>query len=375
MRPVDCIGTFPLVNASRVLQLHEYALFLTLGISEFDVRRVLVDPGSSTDLLQMSAYKQMGYSPSALENPGMKVVPFTYYQMVRYLIEEGQVDLLGSQLATCQCYQVALDFRHPTSEEAPNKDTFAWTHSDMFGIPPSMASQSLMSHPPRVLSSKRFHVSIWIVFPYPRIDQIVDAIVRHGMLSFLNAFSGYHQILMFQPDKEKTTFITPHGLYCYKVMSFGLKNAGTTYQRLMTKIFKPLIEPNHGAELPQKPAHLVESLREQWWTLHVDETSRASSSGIANFGQIQKEYEANDERMACYLTMVKDRLEKLDKWVVRQVPRNENLKVDTLAGIATTLPIRKSSNATRSTSKPHPQSHQNQYVVPMKRTSVGYMIS
>ena len=34
------------------------------------------------------------------------------------------------------------------------------------------------------------------------------------------------------------------------------------------------------AELPQKPAHLVESLREQWWTLHVDETSRASSSGI-----------------------------------------------------------------------------------------------
>ena len=47
---------------------------------------------------------------------------------------------------------------------------------------------------------------------------------------------------MFQPDKEKTTFITPHGLYCYKVMSFGLKNVGTTYQRLMTKIFKPLID-------------------------------------------------------------------------------------------------------------------------------------
>ena len=70
MRPVDCIGTFPLVNASQVLQLHEYAIFLTLGISEFDVRRVLVDPGSSTDLLQMSAYKQMGYSPSTLENPG-----------------------------------------------------------------------------------------------------------------------------------------------------------------------------------------------------------------------------------------------------------------------------------------------------------------
>ena len=42
-------------------------------------------------------------------------------------------------------------------------------------------------------------------------------------------------------DEEKIAFITPHRLYCYKVMPFGLKNAGTTYQRLMTKIFRPLI--------------------------------------------------------------------------------------------------------------------------------------
>ena len=46
---------------------------------------------------------------------------------------------------------------------------------------------------------------------------------------------------MFQLDENKTTFVTPHGLYCYKVMSFGLKNVGATYKRLMTKIFKPLI--------------------------------------------------------------------------------------------------------------------------------------
>ena len=46
---------------------------------------------------------------------------------------------------------------------------------------------------------------------------------------------------MFQLDEEKTAFVTPHRLYCYKVMPFGLKNAGATYQRLMTKIFKPLI--------------------------------------------------------------------------------------------------------------------------------------
>ncbi|RVW82262.1 Retrovirus-related Pol polyprotein from transposon 17.6 [Vitis vinifera] len=78
-------------------------------------------------------------------------------------------------------------------------------------------------------------------FPLPRIDQIVDSTSGQGMLSFLDAFSGYHQIPMSPDDEEKTAFITPHDLYCYKVMPFGLKNAGATYQRLMTKIFKPLI--------------------------------------------------------------------------------------------------------------------------------------
>ena len=79
-------------------------------------------------------------------------------------------------------------------------------------------------------------------FPLPRIDQIVDASVGHDMLSFLDAFSGYHQIHMHPPDAEKTSFITPHGLYCYNVMPFGLKNAGATYQRLVTKMFRPLLD-------------------------------------------------------------------------------------------------------------------------------------
>ena len=78
-------------------------------------------------------------------------------------------------------------------------------------------------------------------FSLPRIDHIVDSTAGHGMLPFLNAFSRYHQIPMFQLDEEKTTFVTPHGLYCYKLMSLKLKNVGVTYQRLMMKIFEPLI--------------------------------------------------------------------------------------------------------------------------------------
>ena len=78
-------------------------------------------------------------------------------------------------------------------------------------------------------------------FPLPRIDQIVDASAGHGMLSFLDPFSGYHQIPMHPPDAEKTFFITPYRLYCYNVMPFSLKNVEATYQRLVTKVFRPLL--------------------------------------------------------------------------------------------------------------------------------------
>ena len=78
-------------------------------------------------------------------------------------------------------------------------------------------------------------------FPLPCIDQIMDATTGHNILLFPDAFSRYHQIPMHSPDVEKTTFITPHKLYCYNVMPFGLKNAGSTYQRMVTKIFQPFI--------------------------------------------------------------------------------------------------------------------------------------
>jgi ribonuclease HI len=78
-------------------------------------------------------------------------------------------------------------------------------------------------------------------FPLPKIDQLVDATAGHDRMSFLDAFQGYHQIALSAEDREKTAFITPLGIYCYKVMPFGLKNAGATYQRMVTKMFKDQI--------------------------------------------------------------------------------------------------------------------------------------
>ena len=68
-------------------------------------------------------------------------------------------------------------------------------------------------------------------FPLPRINQLVDSMTGHKLLTFMDT-SGYNKIQMAEDDQEKTTFITSQGLYCYRVMSFGLKNVGAMYQRL-----------------------------------------------------------------------------------------------------------------------------------------------
>jgi hypothetical protein len=76
-----------------------------------------------------------------------------------------------------------------------------------------------------------------VPYPLPRIDQIVDSTADCETLSFLDAYSGYHQIKMKESDQLATSFITPFGMYCYTTMPFGLRNAGATYQRCMNHVF------------------------------------------------------------------------------------------------------------------------------------------
>ena len=81
-------------------------------------------------------------------------------------------------------------------------------------------------------------------YPFLRVDVLVDSMAQHQLLSFMDAFSGYNQIRMDEADHEKTSFVTSQGLFCYKVMPFGLKNASATYQRLMNKMFVQQIVRN-----------------------------------------------------------------------------------------------------------------------------------
>nr|KYP69080.1 Transposon Ty3-G Gag-Pol polyprotein [Cajanus cajan] len=66
-------------------------------------------------------------------------------------------------------------------------------------------------------------------YPLLSIDRLVDGASGHALLSFLDAYSRYNQIMMYPPNEEHTAFITDHANFCYRVMPFSLKNARSTY--------------------------------------------------------------------------------------------------------------------------------------------------
>ena len=106
-------------------------------------------------------------------------------------------------------------------------------------------------------------------YPLLWIDTLVDSTARHELLSFMDAFSGYNQIKMKEKDQKKTSFVTSQGLFCYKVMSFGLKNAGATYQRLMNKMFVHQLGRNVQVYVDDM---LVKSMRENDHLNNLQET-------------------------------------------------------------------------------------------------------
>ena len=206
-----------------------------------------------------------------------------------------------------------------------NIDVFAWSHEDMPGIDPSIITHRLNVYPSskpvrqkkRVFAPERdnaikeevqklttaqfireVYYPDWLAnvvmvkkandkwrmcvdftnlnkacpkdsYSLPRIDQLVDLTASHQLLSFMDAFSGYNQIKMDEADQEKTPFITSQGLFCYKVMPFGLKNAGATYQRLVNQMFRPQIGRNVEVYVDDM---LVKSLDEEKHLDNLKET-------------------------------------------------------------------------------------------------------
>ncbi|XP_057962309.1 uncharacterized protein LOC131153877 [Malania oleifera] len=231
-------------------------------------------------------------------------------------------------------------------------------------------------------------------FPLPRIDQLVDSTSRHEFLSFMDAYSGYNQILMHRANEEKTSFITERGLYCYRVMPFGLKNAGATYQRLVNRIFKDQfgkmmdeyvddmlvkslkVEEHYKDlremfELLRRSSNAVEGgagiilttpddTRTQYAlkfefsatnnyaeyeallvglrraeALEVTQIKVSSDSQLV-VEQVKGEFEARDQKMNKYLAKVQEYAKVFTHFDIEHVPRAENTKADALTKLAST---------------------------------------
>jgi hypothetical protein len=81
-------------------------------------------------------------------------------------------------------------------------------------------------------------------FPLARIDQIVESATSSDIMALLDYFSGYHQIWLHKEDKEKTSFITPSGTYCYRRMPDRMCNVGPTFCRMTKAVLKDQVGRN-----------------------------------------------------------------------------------------------------------------------------------
>jgi hypothetical protein len=147
----------------------------------------------------------------------------------------------------------------------------------------------------------------------------VDSTVGSVLLCFLDCYSGYHQIALHPDDKNKTAFIMPHDIYCYKVLTFGLKNAGATYQKAIQKCLKTQIGKNVEAYVDDVVVKTTEedklitdlteifaNLREFQWILNPTKCVFGVPSGLLlGFMVRHRRIEANPAKVDAIRKMAK----------------------------------------------------------------------
>ncbi|XP_048622678.1 uncharacterized protein LOC106393842 [Brassica napus] len=377
--------TFSPDDAEGVHAPHNDPLLVVLGIGEYDVTKILIDTGSSVNLIFRGTLQKMGVDlddikassrtltgfngssetilgtihlpvracgvtrtvkfavvstkapyHAILGTPwlhSMQAVPSTYHQCIKFPGTDGRIKTLrGNQkaardllVATVKLQRSSLAVNSvspPTSKvhsqeseilELPiddadqshtvrvgaylseemqqsilnffrkNVSTFAWSKAVNEEVDKLLGAGSIteVRYPewlanPVVVKKKNGKWRVCVDFtdlnkacpkdsyPLPNIDRLVESTAGNEMLTFMDAFSGYNQIMMHPDDREKTAFITDKGTYCYKVMPSGLKKAGATYQRLVNKMFADKLGITmevHIDDMLVKSLHSIDHLR------------------------------------------------------------------------------------------------------------------
>ncbi|KAJ9536791.1 hypothetical protein OSB04_un000015 [Centaurea solstitialis] len=271
-RELDAMAiTFDQDDTQGVHHKHHDALVIQLTIGNCSTKRILIDGGSSANVIFADTLKVMGIERSEIVRRSTTLIGFNgdsmntlgeitlpvYAKGINKQTKFNVVDcqsaynvILGrpwihEMKAIPSTYHQKIKFPSPWGIQeiaSENKIAREWKIREV-KYPEWLANVVVVQK-----KNGKWRVCIDFTdlnkacpkdpFPLPHIDAMVDATAGHELLTFMDAYSGYNQILMHTDDQEKTAFMTDKGIYCYKVMPFGLKNAGSTYQRLVNMMFK-----------------------------------------------------------------------------------------------------------------------------------------
>nr|GEV12019.1 reverse transcriptase domain-containing protein [Tanacetum cinerariifolium] len=211
--------------------------------------------------------------------PGLRAiqaVPSTVHGMLKFPVEGGIVTIRSTILIPTECASVITSSVVPSEERTRPANFKVALHPDFLDQEAPERAKAIQAEVQKLVEAgimREVYYHDWLSNPVmvkkhdgswrmcvdftdlnkacpqdcyslPEIDWKVESLCGYPFKCFLDAYKGYHQIQLAKADEEKTAFHTGQGVYCYMKMPFGLKNAGSTYQRLMDKAFEGQIGRN-----------------------------------------------------------------------------------------------------------------------------------
>ncbi|KAI3762457.1 hypothetical protein L1987_52887 [Smallanthus sonchifolius] len=265
------IISFNVEDMDNVQDPNHDGLVITLYVANHFIRRILIDGGSSVNIIQHDVLKRMGIPDYEIISKSAVLVGFS--GEARDVLEAKEQDVKELSLSLGDPDVKHEDMTGISKDVSTHKfghdNSFRPIHQKRRKFAPERntviqeeVERLLKAGKIREVKFPRWLANVVVVqkkngkwrvcvdftdlnkacpkdpFPLPHIDKIVDATASHEMLTFMDASSRFQQIQMEPSDQEDTSFMTPPDIYCYIAMPFGLKNAGATYQRLVNMMFK-----------------------------------------------------------------------------------------------------------------------------------------
>ncbi|XP_013617715.1 PREDICTED: uncharacterized protein LOC106324262 [Brassica oleracea var. oleracea] len=304
--------TFSPDDAEGIHVPHNDPILVVLGIGEYDVTKVLVDTRSSVDLIFRGTLQKMGVDLDDIKPSSRTLTGFN-----------GSSETI---LGTIRLPERACGVTRTIKSKAVNEEVDRLLGA---GSIPEVRYPEWLANPVVVKKNNgKWRVCVDFTdlnkacpkdsYPLPNIDRLVETTAGNEMLTFMDAFSRYNQIMMHPDDREKTAFITNRGTYCYKVMPFGLKNPGATYQRLVNTMFADklgvtmeiyiddmLVKSLHAADHLRHLQDCFETLNKYGMKLNPAKCTFGVSSGeFLGYIVTQRGIEANPKQISAVLNLL-----------------------------------------------------------------------